>query len=128
MYSRSTVLVLLCALVATTLAIQCSDVTSKSTCSKTIDDRGIDCVWCARMSDTCSCVLATTICSSYDCPNDGGGSGGNSDLSGGEIAGVVIGVLAACCCCLCIGAVIVAIIVAAVVLLTRRGATDASAA
>lgn len=121
MYSR-VVLALLCAFVATTLAVQCDEVTSPSKCRRTIDDEGADCTWCARLSDTCSCIRSELGCTSVDCDDDGssGGGGSSSDISGGGIAGIVIAVLVSCCCCLCMVAMAVGII-AGVVIFVRRG-------
>lgn len=102
-------------LVATALAIQCSDVTKCSTCFDTIDDSGQACHWC---TDGNACFSQLRPCTKMDpCPSGGGGD----STSAGETAGIIVGVLVSffcVCACVC-GIIALVIAIAAWIVATR---------
>lgn len=113
------IVVCLALLVLRAAAIQCNEVSSRSTCWNTIDDQGADCSWCADAAGTCGCRRSSAGCAAgVDCSSSSGG-GGSSGLSDGETAGVVIAVLAVVCCCCLLVVAAVAVVVAVVVVKNR---------
>ena len=125
MYSTVVLFACVLAFVAVASAVQCEEITNPSTCRETIDDNRNQCVWCGTFNGICECIAPPRNCAANVECSDGDSNG----LSGGETAGIVVGVLLACCCCvvLCVGLVTLAAGVAVLLGFKLRSSASSNA-